>query len=756
MADNTETLFSRLKVLDDEEDQILAVLLQHGAALEEAQRRMNMVLVADLLPLRDGMAALEETIDTLQAKVTLAEDKSMPPAPPPEADGNGHDAATSGPVTNGAEVAADPPPAPGSTSPAPVSGAPANVGVPAPTDLVSMTLAQLAARIREQDQQAARLREALRERLLALGALPADSDAAVPAPESGTAAPPPERPDVVVVPAAPRTFKLRDKPMTGDDVKAFQHDLNRRFRAWGIKHRVSEDGVYDRETRLAARRALRGLGLDLEDPKRGITPELQRLVHKPSLRTPEQLARAQANRGWLRNLKASLADGRPIGTTKPKPPPAGSVQAAIRKHGGRYEDIIAREAKRHRLPISLVCAVIEKESSFRNVYGRDRGSRPNPVRSPDKGVLEVTQANYKAYLKHRNAGKDPNGVGPMQLTFPPFQDRADNLGGCWKVGPNIRVGCEVLADNIKRLGSTREGVRAYNGSGDKARKYAASVLAMQAVWHERLKGKPTAPPAEAPDKPTRPARPRTFKVKGSMHGKDVRGWQNTLRRQFRTWRVDYPLAVDGYYGPITRSATSDVLKGLGIAQETMLHGVTPELRIKVRSKRLTPSERARYAARAGWRRRLRKRFAHKAVAPPINKILTSSHGFKPGHDGVDLICGENVPIMAICDAEVIDVRGGGWWGKSPTGNVSKGDGIIQLKCLSDVGPFKRGMHFGYGHAEHPVVRKGQRIKAGDVIGKAGFANAWHIHFMANGGGTMRGIGDRDPMPYVRYAMKRGR
>ena len=188
----------------------------------------------------------------------------------------------------------------------------------------------------------------------------------------------------------------------------------------------------------------------------------------------------------------------------------------------------------------------------------------------------------------------------------------------------------------------------------------------------------------------------------------------------------------------------------------MSDGVPPELRRKVRRKHLTATERARYTARAGWRRSLRKKYASKGVAPPLNEILTSAHGWKPGHDGVDLICRPNVPIMALCDAEVIDVRGGGWWGNKPTGDRTKGDGIIQLKCLTDVGPFRKGMHFGYGHAEHAVVKKGQKVKAGDVLGKAGFANAWHIHFMANGGGTMRGVGDRDPMPFVNYAMKRRR
>ena len=626
MADDTRALLDQLQVLDGEEDRIVDVLVRHGAALEEARRQANMGPVADLRALRDGMSALEQTLDALQANVARAEA------------GSGYESATG---------------------------------------QASMTFEELAAQLREQDAQATRLKEALRERLLRL-----DPQQTAPGAEAGSE------------PGSPQAGPERP--------------------AVGLK--------------------------------------------------PKPLA------GGARPKPAPGARPKPLAGLKPKPParpqrptaaPAGSARAAIRKHGGRYEDVIVREARRHGLALSLVCAVIETESGFRNIYGRDNGARPNPIRSPQKGVLAVTQDNYRAYLRHVSAGKDPNGVGPMQLTFRPFQRRADKLGGCWKVGPNIRTGCEVLADNIERLGSTREGVRAYNGSGDDARRYAAKVLERQAIWHERLKGKAAAQPTpiRPPDRPSagaKPRRPRTFALKGSMHGEDVRAWQMTLRRQFATWKVDYPLAVDGHYGPITRSATSDALRGLGIGQEKMRDGVTPQLRRKVRHKHLNPAERARFAARAPWRRALKKKFAHEGVAPPINKILTSAHGFKGGHDGVDLICNANVPIMALCDAEVIDVRGGGWWGKSPTGDVTKGDGIIQLKCLTDVGPFKRGMHFGYGHAEHAVVRKGQRVKAGEVIGKAGYANAWHVHFMVNSGGTMKGVGDRDPMPFVRYAMKRGK
>lgn len=154
-----------------------------------------------------------------------------------------------------------------------------------------------------------------------------------------------------------------------------------------------------------------------------------------------------------------------------------------------------------------------------------------------------------------------------------------------------------------------------------------------------------------------------------------------------------------------------------------------------------------------------------SVASPV-KLISHAWGYHPGvHDGVDLICGAEAKIYALCDAEIVDVRTSGWWGKGAQAShghpISDGDGIIQLKCLTDRGPFKKGMVFGYGHAEGPVVKVGQRVEAGQHIGHAGFANAWHVHFMANGGNKRRadggysGVGDRDPWAYVSYAMKGG-
>ena len=258
--------------------------------------------------------------------------------------------------------------------------------------------------------------------------------------------------------------------------------------------------------------------------------------------------------------------------------------------------------------------------------------------------------------------------------------------------------------------------------------------------------------------------PRTFKVRAPhMKGDDIAAFQKVLKAQFDTWQVDYPLALDGDYGVATRAACASVCHGLGMtASEVMKDGVTPALRIKIRHKDLTDAERTRYHERREYRLALRKKFEAGGVCSPLVKILTHANGYGAGHDGVDLICPKDAPGFAICNAKVVRADAGGWWGKGAPRDPdvrAKGDGIVILQSLVNIGPIKQGMLFGYGHAEGATVAKGAIVKAGDRICRAGFANAPHFHFMVNSGAPRfwdgsrpLGIGDRDPWPIVKYAI----
>jgi murein DD-endopeptidase MepM/ murein hydrolase activator NlpD len=153
------------------------------------------------------------------------------------------------------------------------------------------------------------------------------------------------------------------------------------------------------------------------------------------------------------------------------------------------------------------------------------------------------------------------------------------------------------------------------------------------------------------------------------------------------------------------------------------------------------------------------------VAMPVRtNMATNTNGWTGpnGHDGIDLICAENEPIVAVCKSRVVRVSPSGWWGNNPQPSpghpISDGDGIVVLESLVDAGPIKRGLHFGYGHAEHATVKVGDVVEAGQVIGKAGFARAPHVHFLVNDdppvNGLYRGVGDRDPRPILDYVKGR--
>lgn len=143
------------------------------------------------------------------------------------------------------------------------------------------------------------------------------------------------------------------------------------------------------------------------------------------------------------------------------------------------------------------------------------------------------------------------------------------------------------------------------------------------------------------------------------------------------------------------------------------------------------------------------------VSTPMRHITTDTWGYHPGvHDGVDLICPASEPLLAICRSTVVRADAGGWWGKGAPSDPAlkaRGDGIIVLRSLVDAGPIKRGMNLCYGHAEHATVKVGQVMQPGDTIGNAGFANAWHVHFMVNMRTDAKGVGDRDPRPVIDYA-----
>ena len=579
-----------------------------------------------------------------------------------------------------------------------------------------------------------------------------------------------------------RTFRLVKDHMHGTDVAHFQRELNVRLARWGVRKRIAESGVYDAQTRLAAHQVAYGLGIETAAFKQGITPAVRVLIHAPSRRTPDQIARAHTRREWLAALRKRFAHAAPrakAGTSHHAAAHNGATShngashkvvahkavthtdaglaAAIRAHGGRYEDIIIAEARRSKVPVSLVCAVIEAESSFTNVFGHD------PVRNPIKSIhgqpnLVVTEALYKAYVHHRDNGEECQGVGPMQLTAKFLQDRADQLGGCFKPGPNIRTGVERLGALIKQRGSMHGALVGYNGSTA----YADAVIKLQKVWHTRLEGHASVPssnghgghaghatPAHAP------GTPRTLRMTEPklMAGSDVKAFQHLLNHRLAAWGIRERVAEDGVYGIATRHAAHQVALGLGLAPAEYAKGMTPAVRALMRTpSRRTPEQLKRAASRRSWVAKLRKasRGAEGAKGVKGAKVASGryplavrgaflggpgvgTHSFTAppnnwqSDNAVDLGVPIGTAMIAVDSGRVVKLTP-----HAQDGSRFAGDAIT---IVGD-----HGNTFFYKHGVSSV-KVGERVHKGQKIGTSGSASgSAHLHFGVEHGNPLDLIG----------------
>jgi len=155
----------------------------------------------------------------------------------------------------------------------------------------------------------------------------------------------------------------------------------------------------------------------------------------------------------------------------------------LASHGIQRAAEVVERAAAAGLELAAAATLLEKESGGgHNVWGHDDVDTGGNY---EKGAPVTREAylNYKADRKRLGA----QGVGPTQLTFPPFQDEADERGGCWDWRVNCLVGFEILAGNMRANG-VRDGFRAYNGSGPRAERYADDAMSKLATWRSRLGG----------------------------------------------------------------------------------------------------------------------------------------------------------------------------------------------------------------------------------------------------------------------------
>lgn len=198
--------------------------------------------------------------------------------------------------------------------------------------------------------------------------------------------------------------------------------------------------------------------------------------------------------GWVWVDGLGWQDADPETSRLALPRAASGAAGVLGGHGILRPAEVVELAAKVGLDLAAAATLLEKESGGgRNVWGSDA---VNTGGIYTKGA-PVTREAYLAY-KARRRELGCQGVGPTQLTYGPFQDQADQAGGCWDWRANTETGFRILADHIRRLG-LRAGFRAYNGSGPAAERYADDAMTRYRIWQARLAGAQTAPEQEAPE-----------------------------------------------------------------------------------------------------------------------------------------------------------------------------------------------------------------------------------------------------------------
>jgi len=143
------------------------------------------------------------------------------------------------------------------------------------------------------------------------------------------------------------------------------------------------------------------------------------------------------------------------------------------------------------VPVALICAVIRKEGSGRNVYGNDSGGVFSTPGAPDK---DVTHDNFhNEFLPRVLAGEVSNGVGPMQITFAGYRDKVTGKrdGGFFKEAADLGLDLSKVYDNVKfGIRKIRQYLKDAGGVPTEAavksvgKRYNGAVAYGDALWTE--------------------------------------------------------------------------------------------------------------------------------------------------------------------------------------------------------------------------------------------------------------------------------
>jgi hypothetical protein len=147
-------------------------------------------------------------------------------------------------------------------------------------------------------------------------------------------------------------------------------------------------------------------------------------------------------------------------------------------------DEAASAAKKTGLPFWLLCAVLDKESKGRNVYGHDKGGALSGYEG------EVNEGNWRVFWWLVSNGQTSNGVGPLQLTYKGFfTQMLERKLKPWDVADNMLYGAQLLRDYLTatpRTDSTEQRIKSVGRRYNGAESYGAALWKVAQVWFTRI------------------------------------------------------------------------------------------------------------------------------------------------------------------------------------------------------------------------------------------------------------------------------
>lgn len=157
-------------------------------------------------------------------------------------------------------------------------------------------------------------------------------------------------------------------------------------------------------------------------------------------------------------------------------------------------DLAAKACQATNLPYWLFCAVLDKESKGKNVWGHDKGGALSGYERP------VTEEGFQIFWWLLDGGQldtagntvkvHSNGVGPCQITYRGFLQEmlAEDLRP-WDPADNMLKGAQILrqylTDAPRKL-TTEQRIKAVGKRWNGADSYGTDLWRVARVWHGRV------------------------------------------------------------------------------------------------------------------------------------------------------------------------------------------------------------------------------------------------------------------------------